>query len=62
MSSHGAEIANLLEKLLASGAHLEPRPTDLPEKGGMWELELTAGIVTAVTYLPPPVVPPAENS
>ncbi len=54
MASHGAEIEALLAKLLASGAHLEPRPMGQPDKGGTWELELTAGLVTAGRYVPPP--------
>jgi 8-oxo-dGTP diphosphatase len=55
MSSHGAEIANVLERMLASGAHLEPRPDALPDKGSVWELDLTAGSVTAGRYMQPPV-------
>lgn len=54
MSSHGAELARLLDRLLASGAHLHPRPEELPEKGSVWELDLTAGLVTAGRYISAP--------
>jgi 8-oxo-dGTP diphosphatase len=55
MISHGKEIAAVLNRLLASGAHLEPRSEALPAKGSVWELDLTAGLVTAGRYLPAPV-------
>lgn len=54
MSSHGAEIENLLDRLASFGAHLDPRSGSLPEKGGVWELDLTAGLVTAGRYIPAP--------
>jgi phosphohistidine phosphatase SixA/8-oxo-dGTP pyrophosphatase MutT (NUDIX family) len=54
MCSHGAEIASLLEKLVAAGALLEPRPVGQPEKGGVWQLELTAGRVIEGRYTPAP--------
>lgn len=54
MCGHGAEIAALLDKMTASGALLEPRPQGLPEKGSVWRLELTAGMVTEGRYSPPP--------
>ncbi len=54
MSGHGVEISNLLTKVQASGAHLDPRPETLPAKASIWELDLTAGSVTAGRYLHPP--------
>ena len=54
MSSHGKEVANLLKRVLASGAHLDPRPDALPAKGSIWELDLTAGLVTAGRYVGTP--------
>ncbi len=54
MSGHGTEISYLLTKVLASGAHLDPRPDALPAKASIWELDLTAGSVTAGRYVDPP--------
>lgn len=54
MCSHGAEIGALLEKLVASGALLEPRPDGQPEKGSVWQLELTAGRVIEGRFTPAP--------
>jgi 8-oxo-dGTP diphosphatase len=54
MSSHGAEIASLLELIEGSGSHLDPRPEELPAKGSIWDLDLTAGIVTAGRHQPAP--------
>jgi 8-oxo-dGTP diphosphatase len=54
MCSHGAEISNILDRVVASGAHLESRPEALPEKGSIWVLELTAGLVISGRYVPAP--------
>jgi 8-oxo-dGTP diphosphatase len=52
MCSHGAEIEAFLDFAAASGAYVQQRPPTA--KGGRWELDLTAGRVTAGRYDEPP--------
>lgn len=50
LCSHGAEISALIAAAAARGALVEPGAGIETDKGGIWELELAAGIVTGARY------------